>query len=89
MSSVATKRFGAEVDEATRAIRAVVRRVERDEQASRLIGEPNSTGEAKQALAEIISWARESLRNIDRLSNHVCAWNEDDRCNTCGADGRA
>lgn len=72
---------------------AIVRRVERAEQTSRIVGDAEGLREAYIAaareLGQQIADAKQALRDLATLRQHRCDWNDEDYCNVCGADGRA
>lgn len=72
----------------------ILQRLRATEATARLVGDDD--GELRLAyvracrtLGARIAEARAALRDLTELRHHRCSWNEDDYCNTCGADGRA
>ncbi|HEU5463700.1 MAG TPA: hypothetical protein VFV82_06190 [Candidatus Binatia bacterium] len=44
---------------------------------------------AKRSIQHAIATLNRELKEIRKLERHTHQWNNDDRCDLCGADGRA
>ncbi len=47
------------------------------------------SGEDFDAFSPVLTVLRELAEAVVELRDHVCKWDENDRCPKCGADGRA
>lgn len=68
-----------------------VRRANRQAQYDYLGGEDarRSYRDLRKDLVNAQAMIEQALADLDAIENHVHAWNADDYCDVCGADGRA